>query len=407
MGGLVLDVVQSWALLLQAQSSKINSVGGNRSWFPMNNEYPAPESELILVLGRTCKRLVICHVYWGLVIFWLTRHWKKMTSIREFTLDVATHATGHPKVVLRGKGKMGEKKWQLSETQVESPQECQPLAGCPLSCIFFQPSVFPKESFSMTSAYHCFPGASEDAGIKRRKASRFPLQVAFQWWDNALPKSACSLLLGHGQKQPPHSFWRWQQCTCVSFPDRCGNCRIDIHSLKKKTHPKPDLENQHPPPSKTPPSRLLNFYVKCLCASCSLLPRLCPPLRWLSPTLSVLVPMGGDGSRHSGGSGMSHIPRGWCPPPALSISLGISRETFLVRQQIFNLKKALNYQNRSRQGCVSLTHHADRRIRVILHPRLPWGSLLLDLLQMCTQLGANLPHRDTIFGLLKWRGSCI
>lgn len=69
MGGLVLDVVQSWALLLQAQSSKINSVGGNRSWFPMNNEYPAPESELILVLGRTCKRLVICHVYWGLVIF--------------------------------------------------------------------------------------------------------------------------------------------------------------------------------------------------------------------------------------------------------------------------------------------------------------------------------------------------
>lgn len=82
-----------------------------------------------------------------------------MTSIREFTLDVATHATGHPKVVLRGKGKMGEKKWQLSETRVESPQECQPLAGCPLSCIFFQPSVFPKESFSMTSAYHCFPGA--------------------------------------------------------------------------------------------------------------------------------------------------------------------------------------------------------------------------------------------------------
>lgn len=301
----------------------------------------------------------------------------------------------------------GEKVATLWNAGGISPRMSAP-GWLPLELYFLSTFCVSKREFLHDECLPLFSWcSSEDAGIKRRKASRFPLQVAFQWWDNALPKSACSLLLGHGQKQPPHSFWRWQQCTCVSFPDRCGNCRIDIHSLKKKTHPKPDLENQHPPPSKTPPSRLLNFYVKCLCASCSLLPRLCPPLRLLSPTLSVLVPMGGDGSRHSGGSGMSHIPRGWCPPPALSISLGISRETFLVRQQIFNLKKALNYQNRSRQGCVSLTHHADRRIRVILHPRLPWGSLLLDLLQMCTQLGANLPHRDTIFGLLKWRGSCI
>lgn len=62
-GGLVLDVAPSWALLLQAQTSKINSAGGNRNWSPMNSEYPVPEPELILVLGRTCKRFVICHVY--------------------------------------------------------------------------------------------------------------------------------------------------------------------------------------------------------------------------------------------------------------------------------------------------------------------------------------------------------
>lgn len=62
-GGLVLDFPPSWALLLQPQTSKINSAGGNRNWSLMNSEYPAPEPELILALGRMCKRLVICHVY--------------------------------------------------------------------------------------------------------------------------------------------------------------------------------------------------------------------------------------------------------------------------------------------------------------------------------------------------------
>lgn len=67
-GGLALDVAQSWAFLLQTQTSKINFAGGNCNWSSMNNEYPALEPELISALGRTCKRLVICHVCQRLVI---------------------------------------------------------------------------------------------------------------------------------------------------------------------------------------------------------------------------------------------------------------------------------------------------------------------------------------------------
>jgi len=78
-----------------------------------------------------------------------------MASIREFTLDVATHAAGHPQVVLMGKEKMG----QLSEMPGGCPPKCHPWAGCLLSSIFFCLSMFPKESFSITSVYHCFPGA--------------------------------------------------------------------------------------------------------------------------------------------------------------------------------------------------------------------------------------------------------
>lgn len=205
----------------------------------------------------------------------------------------------------------------------------------------------------------------EDAGVKRRKASCFSLWTAFRRWDNVLPKSACSLLLGHGQKQPLHSFWRWQQYTCVSFPDLCGNHRIDIHVWKKIY-----LENQHPPPTKTPPSRLLHFYVKCPRTTWSPLPSLCSP-QMTQPHIVPLVPVGGDRDQHSGGSGMSHSPQGhgghpptWgcCPSPALSISLGISRELFLVWQQSFNLKNPINYENTSRQGHISLTNHADRCI---------------------------------------------
>lgn len=80
-----------------------------------------------------------------------------MASIRKFTLDVATHAIGHPKVVMMGKEKMG----QISEMQGASPTKYQLWAGCLLSRIFFCLSMFPNESFSIRSDYHCFSGALE------------------------------------------------------------------------------------------------------------------------------------------------------------------------------------------------------------------------------------------------------
>lgn len=63
-GGLMVDVAQRWAFLQQIQSSKLNSARGKRSWCPVNGECQALESEPILVLGRTCKGLEICHVFW-------------------------------------------------------------------------------------------------------------------------------------------------------------------------------------------------------------------------------------------------------------------------------------------------------------------------------------------------------
>lgn len=285
-----------------------------------------------------------------------------MASIREFTLDVATHAIGHPKVVMMGKEKMG----QISEMQGASPTKYQLWAGCLLSRIFFCLSMFPNESFSIRRVYHCFSGAPE-----KMLALKGEKQVA------SLCEQLFSGEIMFFPKVRVHCCWDTAKSS-LSTPSGGDNnahvCHflisVEITGFIFMSEKKIYLENQHPPPTKTPPSRLLHFYVKCPRTSWSLLPSLCPP-QMTQPHIVPLVPVGGDRDQHSGGSGMSHSPQGhgghpptWdcCPSPALSISLGIFRELFLVQQQSFNLKNPINYENTSRQGHISLTNHADRCI---------------------------------------------
>lgn len=192
-----------------------------------------------------------------------------MASIREFTLGVATHDTGP-----MGKEKME----QLSEMQGASSPKYHRRAGCLLcSSIFFCLSMFPKKSFSVTNVYHCFPGV-----LVKMLALKGEKQVA------SLCKRPFSGEIMLFPKVRVHCCWAMAKSSLPTPSGGDNNAHVChflisveiaglIFMAEKKKNLIWKINTHHPP--KTPPSRLLHCYVKCLHASCSPLPRLCPPLK--------------------------------------------------------------------------------------------------------------------------------
>lgn len=144
----------------------------------------------------------------------------------------------HASVMLMGNGKLGRR----SGCPLKSPPKCHPGAGC-LSSDFFQLSVLPKKSFSMTNVYQCFPGAAvKELALGGEKQLAFLCKGPLSSEIMLFPKVRAHCCWVAARSSLPHSLWRWQQCTCVSFPDLCGNLRADIQEKKKRK-----MENQGPP----------------------------------------------------------------------------------------------------------------------------------------------------------------
>lgn len=189
-----------------------------------------------------------------------------------------------------GEWETGEEGWLPSEI---SPQ--MPPWGW---LYFFQLSVFPK-SFSMTNVYQCFPGAAaKELALGEEKQLAFLCEGPLSSEIMLFPKVRAHCCWVAARSSLPHSLWRWQQCTCVSFPDLCGNLRADIQEKKKRK-----MENQGPPLGRLhlPDCSISTSSV----SSCLVLHGQGWVLLWgeSAPT----VPKGGD-SRPPPGSGLTSCP---------------------------------------------------------------------------------------------------
>ena len=198
-----------------------------------------------------------------------------------------------------------------------------PLGWLPPEQYFLSTWYVSKESFSIPSVYRCFPGAVvKMLALKGEKQDASLCKWPFSGEIMLFPKVRV------------HCCWATAKS---SFPTPSGGdnnahvCHflisVEIAGLiftaeKKKLIWK---INAHPPRR----LHLPDCFTSMSSASAHL-PLHCQGCVLPSNDSAPLVPVGGDGSQCGSGSGMSHSPWGWCPPRALSISVGISRELFLV-----------------------------------------------------------------------------
>lgn len=223
-----------------------------------------------------------------------------MASVREFTLDVATHAIGHPKVVMMGKEKTG----QISEMQWASPAKYHLWAGCLLSRIFFRLSVFPKESFSIRSVYHCFSGA-----VEKMLALKGEKQVA------CLCERLFSGEIMFFPKVPVHCCWATAKSSLPTPSGGDNNAHVchflisvEIAGLIFTSEKKYVFGKSTPTPDKDSTFQIASLLCQVPPHILATAAKAVSSPQMTQPHVVPLVPVGGDRDQHSGGSGMSQLP---------------------------------------------------------------------------------------------------